>query len=106
MTLTFSRFSRTSSIRKSIRKSLIGTKPSVIVPFTQPSAPPTVQVQMPAGGVPGQQMIVQGPNGPFTLTLPSGISPGTTFSVLVPLPPLELVDPQPNLRTPPPLTTQ
>jgi len=72
-------------------------EPNTIVPLNdaQPSTP-TMQVQMPSDGLPGQEITVQGPNGPFTITLPSGILPGTVFSVPMPLPssPQEPTEPQ------------
>ena len=49
----------------------------------------SVVVQMAPGGVAGQSLVVQGPNGPFTVVLPAGVELGQQFGVMVPVPPAE-----------------
>ncbi|GMH88492.1 hypothetical protein TrVE_jg6970 [Triparma verrucosa] len=82
-------FSRTMSLVEKNRPvtltfSRYGSSSSILPVAVQQSALLTVQVQMPADREPGQQMTVQGPNGPFVITVPSGIPPGTIFLVALP----------------------
>jgi hypothetical protein len=50
------------------------------------STPQHVVVQMPLGAVTGSAMVLQGPYGPFSVVIPSGVEPGQQFGVMVPQP--------------------
>jgi tellurium resistance protein TerZ len=50
---------------------------------TRAGEKPTINVTVPAGGVVGMQLVVNGPKGPLWCTIPDGCAPGQTFPVYV-----------------------